>query len=59
MPPLVATEEESSWYELVKGCGVQCANPIFTHEEHEDLHSFVATLGGVCVACSALTVVRF
>lgn len=58
-PPLVATEEESSWYEEMKGCGVQCANPIFTDEEHEDLHSFMATLGGVCVACSALTVLTY
>ncbi|XP_042205429.1 smoothened homolog isoform X2 [Homarus americanus] len=58
-PPLVATEEESSWYEGVKGCGVQCANPIFTAEEHEDLHHFVATLGGVCLALTALTVLTY
>ncbi|KAG0716171.1 Protein smoothened [Chionoecetes opilio] len=58
-PPLVATEEESSWYEGVKGCGVQCANPIFTDEEHKDLHSFVATLGGVCLACSTFTVLTY
>ncbi|XP_045127939.1 LOW QUALITY PROTEIN: smoothened homolog [Portunus trituberculatus] len=58
-PPLVATEEDSSWYEGVKGCGVQCANPIFTDEEHKDLHSFVATLGGVCLACSIFTVLTY
>ncbi|KAK7076484.1 hypothetical protein SK128_007506 [Halocaridina rubra] len=57
--PLIAAEEESSWYEGVKGCGVQCPNPIFTPEEHEDLHRFVATLGGVCLACAALTVLTY
>ena len=55
----MATEEESSWYEGVKGCGVQCANPIFTDEEHKDLHSFVAAIGGVALACSSFTVVSF
>lgn len=59
VPPLVATEEESSWYEGVKGCGIQCANPIFTPQEHEDLHQFVATIGGICLACAALTVVSW
>ncbi|XP_071512212.1 protein smoothened isoform X2 [Panulirus ornatus] len=57
--PLVATEEESSWYEGVKGCGIQCDNPMFTTDEHEDLHHFVATLGGVCLACAALTVLTY
>lgn len=55
--PLVSTEKESSWYKGVEGCGIQCANPIFTPEEHEDLHRFIATVGGVCLACAALTVV--
>ncbi|XP_037786917.1 smoothened homolog isoform X1 [Penaeus monodon] len=59
VPPLVATEEESSWYEGVKGCGIQCANPIFTPQEHEDLHQFVATIGGICLACAALTVLTY
>ncbi|XP_053643135.2 protein smoothened isoform X2 [Cherax quadricarinatus] len=58
-PPLVATEKESSWYEGVKGCGIQCANPIFTDEEHEDLHHFVAALGGVCLAFASLTVLTY
>ncbi|KAK3890719.1 hypothetical protein Pcinc_005354 [Petrolisthes cinctipes] len=59
VPPLVATEEEESWYEGVKGCGVQCASPVFTQEEHNDLHRFLATLGGVGLACATLTVCTY
>ncbi|XP_068242026.1 protein smoothened isoform X2 [Palaemon carinicauda] len=58
-PLLVATDEKSKWYEGVKGCGIQCANPMFTPEEHEDFHKFVVVLGGVCSACAALTVLTY
>ncbi|KAG1695552.1 Ubiquitin carboxyl-terminal hydrolase 20 [Nymphon striatum] len=39
--PLVRTENPISWYEGVEGCGIQCENPLFTTEEHQDMHLFI------------------
>ncbi|KAJ8416413.1 hypothetical protein AAFF_G00357010 [Aldrovandia affinis] len=40
--PLVKTDNENSWYEDVEGCGIQCDNPLFTEEEHSDMHTYIA-----------------
>ncbi|XP_076056128.1 smoothened, frizzled class receptor isoform X2 [Oratosquilla oratoria] len=57
--PLVETEEEDSWYEGVKGCGIQCSNPMFTEEEHQDLRRYIGIVGGISLAFVALTVITY
>lgn len=55
--PLVATKHESSWYEGIEGCGIQCENPIFTTEEHTRIHRFVGAFGSLSFTCSLFTMV--
>ena len=55
--PLVATENENSWYNGVDGCGIQCTNPLFTDAEHKEVHTFIAVMGSLCLLCSLFTIV--
>lgn len=57
--PLVHTEEESSWFEGIHGCGIQCENPIFTKEEHGRIHRFIGAFGTLSILCTGFTVLTF
>ncbi|XP_064652196.1 protein smoothened-like [Lineus longissimus] len=57
--PLVKTPNPSSWYEAVEGCGIQCQNPLFTQEEHDHVHIFIAVWGTICLLCTLFTVLTF
>lgn len=52
------TDNPGSWYNDVDGCGVPCDNPLFTPEQHREVHTFVAVFGSICLACTLFTVVR-
>jgi smoothened protein len=55
--PLVATTDRASWYGEVEGCGVQCQNPLFSDEEHKQMHTVVFASAIVCFLCTLFTVV--
>lgn len=57
MAPLVPTDNPSAFYEGTEGCGMQCANPMFTPDEHRQIHELIAWAGGVCAAVNFFTVV--
>ena len=57
--PLVKTDIQSSWYKDVEGCGIQCDNPLFTEEEHNDMHAYIAYFGTITLLCTFFTLVRF
>nr|ALS19764.1 smoothened [Terebratalia transversa] len=57
--PLVSTTNEASWYEDVDGCGIQCHNPIFSEDEHNQVHIFVAIVGAICLTCTLFTLLTF
>ncbi|XP_077990386.1 protein smoothened-like [Glandiceps talaboti] len=58
-PPLVATQNQKSWYEDVDGCGIQCKNPLFTADEHDKVHIFIAVMASICVVCTFFTLATF
>lgn len=57
--PLVKTDNVKSWYSEVEGCGVQCQNPLFTEEEHEEVHIIIAVFGSLCLVCTLFTMLTF
>ncbi|XP_033097394.1 smoothened homolog [Anneissia japonica] len=58
-PPLVATENEKSWYDGVDGCGIQCQNPLYSQTEHERMHTFIAVFASICAICTFFTLLTF
>lgn len=57
--PLVKTDIQSSWYKDVEGCGIQCDNPLFTKEEHSDMHAYIAYFGSITLLCTFFTLATF
>ncbi|KAG7455832.1 hypothetical protein MATL_G00245320 [Megalops atlanticus] len=57
--PLVKTDNENSWYEDVEGCGIQCNNPLFTEDEHSDMHAYIALFGSITLFCTFFTLATF
>lgn len=57
--PLVRTDNQKSWYEDVEGCGIQCQNPLFTPEEHREMHVYIAAFGSVTLFCTFFTLATF
>ncbi|XP_017349767.1 smoothened homolog [Ictalurus punctatus] len=57
--PLVKTDIQASWYKDVEGCGIQCDNPLFTEEEHSDMHDYIAIFGSITLLCTFFTLATF
>ncbi|CAK6961413.1 smoothened homolog [Scomber scombrus] len=57
--PLVKTDIQSSWYKDVEGCGIQCDNPLFTVDEHNDMHAYIAYFGTITLLCTFFTLATF
>ncbi|KAG7209538.1 hypothetical protein KM043_015618 [Ampulex compressa] len=57
--PLVPTDNALSIFEGVEGCGTQCDDPLFTPDEHKQIHSFIAWTAGICCSFNFFTVVTF
>lgn len=57
--PLVSTSTEDSYYEDIAGCGIQCANPLFSESEHESLHIFIGIVASLCLISTLITVVSY
>ncbi|KAF2361347.1 Frizzled/Smoothened transmembrane domain [Trinorchestia longiramus] len=59
VPPLVPTPRPEAWYEGIRGCALPCHHPHFSREETAGFHSFLALMGGLCVACCTFTVLTY
>ncbi|KFR13123.1 hypothetical protein N306_04208, partial [Opisthocomus hoazin] len=57
--PLVRTDNPKSWYEDVEGCGIQCQNPLFTENEHREMHVYIAAFSSVTIFCTFFTLATF
>lgn len=43
----------------ISGCGLPCRDPLYTEDEHQQIHRLVAWGAGVCLALNLLTVATF
>uniref|UniRef100_A0A8C6WWD3 Smoothened, frizzled class receptor n=1 Tax=Neogobius melanostomus TaxID=47308 RepID=A0A8C6WWD3_9GOBI len=50
--------DTSGQSEAPLGCGIQCDNPLFTEEEHSDMHRYIAYFSSVTLLCTFFTLVR-
>lgn len=55
--PLMATSNPTSWYEGVEGCGLQCMNPLFNQQEHDEMHTFIAVWASITAVCTLFAMV--
>ncbi|XP_034834855.1 protein smoothened-like isoform X2 [Maniola hyperantus] len=59
LPPLIHADKAPHFYEGISGCGLPCRDPLYTEDEHQQIHRLVAWGAGVCLALNLLTVATF
>ncbi|KAL4709030.1 hypothetical protein ACJJTC_005891 [Scirpophaga incertulas] len=59
LPPLIHTHKALHFYEGISGCGLPCRDPLYTEDEHQQIHRLVAWGAGMCLALNLLTVATF
>lgn len=59
LAPLIPTDKPIHFYEGMSGCGLPCRDPLYTEDEHQQIHRLVAWGAGACLAMNLFTVATF
>lgn len=59
LKPLVPVESTTNYYKGIDGCGLQCKDPLYTDDEHSQIHNLIGWLGSICLACNLFCVATF
>ncbi|XP_017855073.1 protein smoothened [Drosophila busckii] len=59
MPPLVPADNAASYYPGIEGCGVQCKDPLYTDDEHRQIHKLIGYGGSLCLLANLFVVATF
>ncbi|KMQ88927.1 protein smoothened [Lasius niger] len=59
LKPLVPTDNALSIFDGVEGCGTECYDPLYTTDEHNQIHSFIVWAAGICCTFNLFTVITF
>ncbi|KYM89276.1 Protein smoothened [Atta colombica] len=59
LKPLVPTDNALSIFDGVEGCGTQCYDPLYTSDEHNQIHSFIIWAASICCTFNLFTVLTF
>ena len=57
LKPLIPTDNARAMSEDIDGCGYPCLNPMYSKEEHQQMHTFIAWAAGICLFFNTFTVV--
>ncbi|KAL0106682.1 hypothetical protein PUN28_015319 [Cardiocondyla obscurior] len=59
LKPLVPTDNALSIFDGVEGCGTQCYDPLYTSDEHNQIHSFIIWGASICCTFNLFTIITF
>ncbi|XP_058818017.1 protein smoothened isoform X2 [Topomyia yanbarensis] len=59
LKPLVSADSSANYYKDIEGCGLQCKDPLFTDDEHRQIHKLIAWGAGVCLTFNLFTIATF
>ncbi|XP_037934792.1 protein smoothened [Teleopsis dalmanni] len=59
LSPLVSADTSASYYPGIEGCGVQCKDPLYTNDEHQEIHKLVGWGGTLCFLANLFVVATF
>ncbi|KAL7739389.1 hypothetical protein ACLKA6_002457 [Drosophila palustris] len=57
--PLVPADNAASYYPGIEGCGVQCKDPLYTDDEHRQIHKLIGYGGTLCLLSNLFVVATF
>lgn len=59
LEPLIPTDNQLALFDDIDGCGMPCNSPLYSSDEHKQIHSFIAWGAGICLAFNFFAVVNF
>lgn len=59
LAPLVQAESSNNFYKDVEGCGVQCQDPLYTSDEHQQIQKLIAWGASMCLGFNLFTIATF
>ncbi|EDW36863.1 GL25919 [Drosophila persimilis] len=59
LSPLVPAESAASYYPGIEGCGVRCKDPLYTDDEHRQIHKLIGWAGTLCLVSNLFVVATF
>ncbi|XP_060666468.1 protein smoothened isoform X1 [Drosophila nasuta] len=59
LAPLVPADNAASYYPGIEGCGVQCKDPLYTDDEHRQIHKLIGYGGTLCLLSNLFVVATF
>lgn len=59
LDPLVTAESSASYYPLIEGCGVRCNDPLYTEDEHRQIHKLISWVATLCFLANLFVVTTF
>ncbi|XP_017856969.1 PREDICTED: protein smoothened isoform X1 [Drosophila arizonae] len=59
LTPLVPADNSASYYPGIEGCGVQCKDPLYTDDEHRQIHKLIGYGGTLCLLSNLFVVATF
>lgn len=59
LKPLVPVESTINYYKGIDGCGLECKDPMYTDDEHNQIHILIGLLGSICLAFNLFCVATF
>ncbi|XP_055381678.1 protein smoothened [Condylostylus longicornis] len=59
LKPLVPTESSTSHFHGIEGCGIQCKDPLYTEDEHRQIHKLIAWGASICLLCNLFVIITF
>ncbi|XP_074097870.1 smoothened, frizzled class receptor [Cotesia typhae] len=57
--PLIATDNPLTTFEGIEGCGIPCNDPLYTADEHDQIHSFIRWGATICMVSNIFTICTF
>ncbi|XP_023296961.2 protein smoothened [Lucilia cuprina] len=59
LEPLVPAESSASYHPGVEGCGVRCKDPLYTDDEHRQIHKLIGWGATLCLLSNLFVVATF
>lgn len=59
LSPMVPADNPANYYKDIEGCGIQCKNPMYTDDEHRQIHKLIAWGSFICLFFNVFTIATF
>ncbi|RWS05379.1 smoothened-like protein, partial [Dinothrombium tinctorium] len=57
--PLVGTDDSNIWYQDIEGCALQCYDPLYSHEDHRKIETFIFRGSILSFLCTLFCILTF